>query len=70
MSVTRKLLKGMGLTEEQADTIIEAHTDTVEKLKQDTDVNTTMGIYAHEIEEAKRNASECIAETILGKKHA
>ena len=26
MSITRKLLKGMGLTEEQVDTIIEAHT--------------------------------------------
>ena len=25
MSITRKLLKGMGLTDEQVDTIIEAH---------------------------------------------
>ena len=33
MSLTRKLLKGMGLTEEQVDTIIEAHTDTVDGLK-------------------------------------
>lgn len=33
MSLTRKLLKGMGLTDEQMDTIIEAHTDTVEGLK-------------------------------------
>lgn len=35
MSITRKLLKGMGLTDEQVDTIIEAHTDTVDGLKAD-----------------------------------
>ena len=35
MALSRKLLKGMGLTEEQVDTIIEAHTDTVEGLKED-----------------------------------
>ena len=34
MSITRKLLKGMGLTEEQVDTIIEAHTETVDGLKE------------------------------------
>jgi len=33
MALTRKLLKGMGLTDEQVDTIIEAHTDTTEGLK-------------------------------------
>lgn len=33
MAVTRKFLKGMGLTDEQVDTIIEAHTETVEGLK-------------------------------------
>lgn len=35
MALTRKLLKGMGLTEEQVDTIIEAHTETVDGLKED-----------------------------------
>lgn len=35
MALTRKLLKGMGLTEEQVDTIIEAHGDTVDGLKED-----------------------------------
>lgn len=35
MALTRKLLKGMGLTEEQVETIIEAHTDTVDGLKAD-----------------------------------
>lgn len=34
MALTRKLLRGMGLTEEQADTVIEAHTETVEGLKE------------------------------------
>ncbi|MCD8087273.1 MAG: phage scaffolding protein [Oscillospiraceae bacterium] len=34
MAITRKLLKGMGLTEEQADTIIEGHTETVDALKE------------------------------------
>ena len=35
MALSRKLLKGMGLTDEQVDTIIEAHTDTVDGLKAD-----------------------------------
>lgn len=35
MALTRKLLKGMGLTDEQVDTIIEAHGDTVDGLKED-----------------------------------
>lgn len=34
MALTRKLLKGMGLTEEQVDTIIESHTETVNGLKE------------------------------------
>ena len=37
MALTRKLLKGMGLTDEQVDTIIEAHTDTVDGLKADVE---------------------------------
>ena len=37
MSITRKFLKGMGLTDEQVDTIIEAHTETVDGLKADVD---------------------------------
>lgn len=35
MALTRKLLKGMGLTDEQVDTIIEAHTETIDGLKKD-----------------------------------
>lgn len=33
MALTRKLLKGMGLTDEQVDTIIEAHTESTDGLK-------------------------------------
>lgn len=33
MALTRKMLRGMGLTDEQIDTIIEAHTDTLDGLK-------------------------------------
>lgn len=35
MSITRKLLKGMGLTEEQQDTILEAHTTTLKDIKKE-----------------------------------
>lgn len=34
MSITRKFLKSMGLTEEQVDSIIDAHTETVDGLKE------------------------------------
>lgn len=37
MSITRKMLKGMSLTDEQIDTIIEAHTETVDALKDERD---------------------------------
>lgn len=37
MALTRKLLNGMGLTDEQVDTIIEAHAETVEGLKAEAD---------------------------------
>ena len=33
MALTRKALKAMGLTEEQVDSIIEAHTETIDGLK-------------------------------------
>lgn len=35
--LTRKMLKGMSLTDEQIDTIIEAHTETVNALKDERD---------------------------------
>ena len=37
MALTRKLLKGLGLTDEQMDTIIDAHTETVDGLKAERD---------------------------------
>lgn len=37
MALTRRLLKGMNLTDEQVDTIIEAHTETVDGLKSEID---------------------------------
>lgn len=37
MSLTRKMLKGMSLTDEQIDTIIEAHTEAVDGLKAERD---------------------------------
>ena len=38
MSITRKLLKGMGLTEEQQETILEAHAATLEDIKKERDL--------------------------------
>lgn len=37
MALTRKLLKSMGLTDEQVDSVIEAHSETVDGLKADRD---------------------------------
>lgn len=37
MALTRKMLKAMGIGEEQIDQIIEAHADTVDALKEERD---------------------------------
>lgn len=37
MALTRKLLKGLGLTDEQIESIIDAHTETVDGLKAERD---------------------------------
>ena len=37
MSLTRKMLKAMGIEDEKIDTIIEAHTETVDALKKERD---------------------------------
>lgn len=37
MALTRKLLKGLGLSDEQIETIIDAHTETVDGLKDERD---------------------------------
>lgn len=41
MSLTRKMLKAMGIDEEKVDQIIEAHTETVDALKAERDVYKT-----------------------------
>lgn len=59
MALTRKMLKGMGLSEEQADTIIEAHTETVdglkEKLKAAEDKAKTADDLQKELDDLKSN---------------
>lgn len=62
MALTRKLLKGMGLTDEQVDTIIEAHTDTVDGLKADvskykTDAEKLPGVQK-ELDELKAKGDD------------
>lgn len=59
MALTRKLLKGMGLTDEQVDTIIEAHTDTVDGLK--ADLNKYKGD-AEKLPEVQRELNELKAK--------
>ena len=59
MALTRKLLKGMGLTDEQVDTIIEAHVETVDSLKVSIDFCASLGVkhissYLLKIEEGTR----------------
>ena len=60
MALTRKMLKGMGLSEEQADTIIEAHTETVdwlkEKLKTADDKAKTVDDLQKELDGLKANS--------------
>lgn len=55
MALTRKLLKGMGLTEEQVDTIIEAHSETVEGLKKQAE---TYKSDAEKLPDAQRELEE------------
>lgn len=37
MSITRKMLKGMGLTDEQMDSVLEAHAETLNEIKAERD---------------------------------
>ena len=50
MALSRKLLKGMGLTDEQVDTIIEAHTDVVDGLKDEIEKNKGSAARLTEVE--------------------
>lgn len=62
MALTRTLLKGLGLTEEQVGTIIEAHSETVNGLKEDierykTDAEKLPGVQ-RELDELKANGDD------------
>ena len=65
MALTRRLLKGMGLTDEQMDTIIEAHTDTVDGLKADLAKYKTD---AEALPEVQKQLEKAQADLEAGKK--
>ena len=50
MTLTRKMLKAMGIEEEKIDQIIEAHTETVDVLKADRDKNKEAAIKLAEVQ--------------------
>lgn len=56
MALTRKFLKAMGLTDEQVDSIIENHTETVDGL------NADITKYKQEAEDAQQELSDLKAE--------
>ena len=56
MALTRKLLKGMSLTDEQVDTIIEAHTETVDGLKEKAERYKTEADKVPDLEKKIREA--------------
>lgn len=55
MALTRKLLKSLGLEEAQIETIIDAHTETVDALKQERDASKAE---AARVEELTRQLNE------------
>lgn len=58
--LTRKLLKGMGLTDEQVDTIIEAHSETVDALKEESKAYKESADKVQTLEEQLKQANETI----------
>lgn len=73
MAFTRRFLKGMGLTDEQVDTVIEAHTETVDALKEQRDsykeTAEKLPAIQKELDEAKKNANDGYKEK-YEKEHA
>lgn len=73
MAFTRRFLKGMGLTDEQVDTVIEAHTETVDALKEQRDsykeAAEKLPALQKELDEAKKNANDGYKEK-YEKEHA
>lgn len=58
MALTRSMLKGMGLTGEQIDTIIDAHAETVEGLKEERDSYKANGEKLKEAEKKLKDAEK------------
>ena len=62
MALTRKLLRGMGLTDEQVDTIIEAHSDTVDVLQEKIETYKTdaekLPSIQKELDDLKKNIGD------------
>lgn len=65
MALTRKLLKGMGLTDEQVDTIIEAHTDTTDGLKAKIE---TLEVDAKDLPKIRKQLEQAEADLEAAKK--
>lgn len=65
MALTRKLLKGMNLTDEQVDTIIEAHSETVDGLKSEID---TLKKDGHDLAEVRKQLETANNELEAAKK--
>ena len=65
MALTRKLLKGMNLTDEQVDTIIEAHSETVDGLKSEID---TLKKDGHDLAEVRKQLETANKELEAAKK--
>lgn len=63
MALTVKLLKGMGIEESQIETIIEAHTDTVNGLKADRDKYKEQAERVPDLQRKLEEAEEAIAES-------
>lgn len=73
MALTRKSLKAMGLTDEQVDSIIEAHTETVNALKDERDnyreKAEKLDDVQKELDEAKKNAKDAPDYAALKKEY-
>lgn len=62
MALTRKFLKGMGISDEQIDAIIDAHTETVDALKEQRDKNKVDADTLADAQKKLADAEKTIAE--------
>lgn len=63
MALTRKLLKSLGLEEAQIETIIDAHTETVDALKQERDASKTEAARVEELTRQLNEANEKLSKS-------